>query len=70
MKEENINLADDDVVFTLLTENTIKTNETLANESDGDEPSANTFNPVFLKIQTISFKKGRMVIEFKDSDKK
>lgn len=66
-----MNLTDDDVVFTLLTESEYKkAATTLADPSEGDSPSENTFIPAFLKIENIHFHNGKMSIEFKDSDKK
>lgn len=69
-KDQFLNLADDDITFTLLTESEFKKAETLADASEGDTPSENEFNPTFLKVESIAFKNGKMTLEFKDSEKK
>jgi len=69
-KEEFLNLADDDVTFTLFSESEFKRANTLADPSEGDMPSENTWNPSFLKVESIGFKSGRITITFKDSEKR
>jgi len=70
-KNEELNLGDDDVLFTLLTESLYRdAKTTLAEESEGDNPNENKFIPQFLKVDSIKFNNGKMTIEFKDSDKK
>lgn len=65
-----MNLADDDVLFAVFTERDFNTYQTLADPSEGDHPSENTFNPTFLGVESISFHDGKMTIAFKDSEKK
>jgi len=70
-KDEELNLSDDDVLFTLLTESLYRdAKTTLAEESEGENPNENKFIPQFLKVDSIKFNNGKMTIEFKDSDKK
>lgn len=69
-KDAFLNLADDDLVFMLFTESEFKNGKTLADPSEGENPSANTFIPTFMQVETIGFHQGKLTIAFKDSEKK